>query len=143
MILYLDTSALAKLYVAEDGSTLVRDAMDRAHLAATCEIAYLELRSALARRHRERLLRTKEYRLAVTALESDWPNYFVLAVGMPLVRDAASTAERYGLRAYDALHLAACMALKTQAKEQVTFACWDRKLANAGSLARLDVLHDR
>ena len=52
MIVYLDTSALVKLYVQEVGSTEMRRAVGRPDLVATSLIAYVEVRSAFARKHR-------------------------------------------------------------------------------------------
>ncbi len=48
MILYLDTSALVKLYVSEEGSEIVRGAVESAGRVATSRIAYAEARAALA-----------------------------------------------------------------------------------------------
>ena len=53
MILYLDTSALVKLYVEEPNSEEVRSAVDGAVAVAVSEVSYTEARSALARRERE------------------------------------------------------------------------------------------
>ena len=52
MILYLDTSALVKLYAREVGSAEVKRAVARADLVATSLVAYVEARSAFARKHR-------------------------------------------------------------------------------------------
>ena len=54
MTLYLDTSSLVKLYVAEPGSDAVRKLVSQATVVATAGIAYPETRAALARRRRER-----------------------------------------------------------------------------------------
>ena len=140
MILYLDTSALAKLYVAEEGSQLIQQSLEKALVVATCEIAYVEMRSALARRRREHLLSPTAWRRTVGAFDRDWANFFLVNVGRQLLRHAAATAERYNLRAYDALHLAASLALKAQTKEQIVFACWDNALAGAARAARLEIL---
>jgi len=53
MILYLDTSALVKVYVEEEGSPLVQGLIAGASLVATSRIAYAEARAALARASRE------------------------------------------------------------------------------------------
>ena len=53
MKLYLDTSALVKLYVEEEGSATVREAIARAETVATTVIAYVEACAAFARRRRE------------------------------------------------------------------------------------------
>jgi uncharacterized protein with PIN domain len=52
LILYLDTSALVKLYVDEDGTLRARRGVGDAEVVSTSEIAYVELRAALARRYR-------------------------------------------------------------------------------------------
>jgi len=51
--LYLDTSSLVKLYIAEPGSELVRELVNQAVVVTTSVIAYTETRAALARRRRE------------------------------------------------------------------------------------------
>jgi len=63
--LSLDTSALVKLYVDEEGSPAVHGALQQATVAATSTLAYFEARSALARRRREGGLAATEYRRAV------------------------------------------------------------------------------
>ena len=42
MRLYLDASALVKLYVDEEGSPLVRGAVERAGVVSTSAITYVE-----------------------------------------------------------------------------------------------------
>lgn len=140
MILYLDTSALVKLYVDEEGAPQIRQGVRDAEVAATCEIAYVELRAALARRHRDGSLRPTEYRRAVRDLHADWPRFFLVTVGSTLVRDAGEISERYRLRAYDAVHLASSLAVQTQTKEAVTFACWDQTLMEAAVRAGLQLI---
>lgn len=63
MICYLDTSALVKLYVHEQGSETVRKLVDAASVVATSKVAYPEARAALARGFREGLLAEKDYRV--------------------------------------------------------------------------------
>ena len=53
MILYCDTSALIKLYIAETGSAEVRKLSTAAEAVAACRIACAEAHAALARRVRE------------------------------------------------------------------------------------------
>ena len=56
MRLYLDSSALVKLYVVEDGSSLVRQFVDQAEIVSTSLVTYVEARAALSRRRREGVL---------------------------------------------------------------------------------------
>ena len=88
MILYLDTSALVKLYVDEDGTLQARRGVGDAEVVSTSEIAYVELRAALARRYREGALKPAEHRRALRDLHRDWPQFFLIAVGSALVREA-------------------------------------------------------
>jgi predicted nucleic acid-binding protein len=129
LILYLDSGALLKLYVDEEGASQARRAVGDADVISTFEIAYVELRAALARRYREGALKLAEYRRALRDLHRDWQEFFLIVVGSALVREAGALAERYRLRAYDAVHLASSLAIQAQTEEVVIFACWDRVLA--------------
>jgi predicted nucleic acid-binding protein len=139
VILYLDTSALVKLYVDEIDSNVVREAVNESALAATSELSYVELRAALARRQRERALSTGDYRRVVRDIDDDWPNLFLITITGRLVREAAAIAERYRLRAYEAVHLGSSLLLQEHAQERVVFACWDRTLREAAASAKLGV----
>lgn len=140
MILYLDTSALVKLYVDEDDAMLVRDAVSDAQLVGTSEIAYVELRSALARRYREGAIDGAAYRRVVRDIDADWQQLFLIVVSSQLARNAGGIAETYRLRAYDAIHLASSLVLQTHAEEPVTFACWDKSLQTSAAAAKLHIL---
>ena len=137
MILYLDASAMVKLYVDEDGARQARQGVQDAEVVATSEIAYVEIRAALARRHREGALKPTDYRRSLRDLHADLPRFFLIAVSSQLVRSAGDIAEKHHLRAYDAVHLASGLAVQTQAGESVSFACWDRSLAEAAAKAGL------
>ena len=138
MTLYLDTSSLVKLYVAEPGSDAVRKLVDDATVVATSSIAYTETRAALARRHRERGLRPAAFASAKKTFEADWPKYFTVDVTSALCREAGEFAERYRLRAYDSVHLAAFAEVAREAGVRDTrFSSFDEALNRAArSLGR-------
>lgn len=140
MNLYLDTSALVKLYVDEEGSPAVHGALRQATLAATSPLAYVEARSALARRRREGGLATAEYRRAVRSLDADWVHYQRVRVTDQLIHEAAETAESFRLRAYDAVHLASALTIAARLETPVVFACWDAGLEEAARRAGLRLL---
>lgn len=125
MRLYLDTSALVKIHVEEEGSPLIRDAVVSARLISTSAIAYVEARAAFARRRQTGELPPQDYRRIVKDLDSDWGNYLRIEVTEPLIREAARLAERHRLRAYDAIHLASAADLRSRLVEPVVFATWD------------------
>ena len=138
MTLYLDTSSLVKLYVAEPGSDAVRKLVDAASVVATSSIAYTEARAALARRRRERALLPKAFASANKAFEAEWPRYVVVEVTSELCRRAGELAERYRLRAYDSVHLAAFADVAHEAGVRDTrFSSFDHALNRAArSLGR-------
>jgi predicted nucleic acid-binding protein len=130
--LYLDTSSLVKLYVIEVGSDRVRKLVDAATVVVTSSIAYTETRAALARRRRERALRPGAFVSAKKTFESDWTKYVTIEVTSALCRAAGEFAERYRLRAYDSVHLAAFAEVAREAGVRDTrFSSFDRALNRA------------
>lgn len=137
MTLYLDTSSLVKLYVTEPGSDAVRQLVGAATMVATSSIAYTEARAAFARRRRERLLRLAAFRSAKRTFEADWPRYLTIEVTSALCRQAGEFAERYRLRAYDSLHLAAFAEVAREAGVRDTrFSSFDDALNRAARSLR-------
>jgi len=129
---YLDTSSLVKLYVEEAGSHSVRDLVEASTVVATSSIAYTEARAALARRRRELTLGAAALVSARKALEADWPRYFTVEVTSALCREAGQFAERYRLRAYDSVQLAALAELVRGAGAHDTrFSSFDAALNRA------------
>ena len=134
MTLYLDTSSLIKLYVEEEGSSDVRSLLEPATVVATCAIAYPEARAALARRRREGTVSVATFTAAKRALDADWPEYLSLDVAAPLCRAAADLAEKYRLRGYDSVHLAAFLEVARRAfPSKVRFSSFDDRL-NAAAM---------
>jgi predicted nucleic acid-binding protein len=111
LILYLDTSALVKLYVDEEQSDKVREWVAEAEIVATCKVALPEAMSAFARRHKAKELSLSEFRRLKDALSADWGHYAVVDFDE---MDAAQLAIKHILRGFDAVHLAAALLLKRQ-----------------------------
>lgn len=139
MILYLDTSALIKLYVAEEGTDSVRDAVSGVNVVAASRVSYVEARAALARAWRESRIGKQDLRHAVTGLNEDWERFLVLEVTSDLARRAGDLAEEYALRAYDALQLASALILKGSVGAEVSFLSFDENLSHAAQSAGLTV----
>ena len=116
MTLYLDTSSLVKLYVAESGSDTVRAQVDRASVVVTSMIAYPEARAALARRRRERALSPTAFAAAKRRFEDDWPRFLTVHATEALCRDAGNIARAVQrLRGFDSVHLASFLELARNA----------------------------
>jgi len=130
MILYLDTSALVKLYVEEAGTEEVAAAVGRSERVVTCRIAYAEARAAFARAKRERVLSERDLRAAVRRLDLDFGAYDLVEVTDSLVRRAGELAEKRALRGFDALHLASAL-LAVRDAGRAEFGSYDSRLSTA------------
>jgi predicted nucleic acid-binding protein len=129
--LYLDTSALVKLYVEEEGSGAVREAVTHAETVATTVIAYVEACAAFERRRREGRLSRGNCRRTIQELRSDWDHYLLLEVTNEIIRRAADLVAVHPLGAYDAIHLAAAKELQERLHGPIFFACWDSNLSTS------------
>jgi predicted nucleic acid-binding protein len=131
LILYLDTSAWVKLYVEEVGSDLVRDGVRDSDDIASHLIAYVELRSALARKREQSPELDSRYAHVLEAALDDWKRIHHLPVDEAFVFRAAELAEHELLRGYDAVHLAAADRLRAATAAPVIFASFDHALNEA------------
>ena len=118
LILYLDTSALVKLYAEEAGTETVEQAVDEAEAVTTSAIAYAEARAALARKRRENVFSPEQHREAVEALDEDWEALIKSEVTEDVVREAGDLAEEHALRGFDAIHLASALLVREAFSEQ-------------------------
>jgi len=137
--LYLDASALVKLYVEEWGRAALLAAIEEAEVVGTAMIAYVEARAAFSRRRREGALTRPGYLRCVREFDRDWPRYLRFELSEPLVFAAARMTARHGLRAYDAVHLASALLMRDRLGD-VLFACWDGNLNAAARRAGLALL---
>ena len=139
MIVYLDTSALVKLYAEEEeGGELVGQAVEDSERIATSTIAYAEARAGLARKQREGVFTTEELRAAVSDLDNDWPTYARLNVSDALSRRAGDLAERHALRGYDSVHLASALRFAERLPD-LSFLAFDGRLSEAARDASLNL----
>ncbi len=140
MRLYLDTSALLKLYVEEDDSDFVEGAVQDAETTVTSIMTYVETRAAFSRRRRDGSLTLADYHRVVREFEREWERYFVIPVTDSLIKSAGKLAETHGLRGYDALHLASADFFREKTNEPVIFGCWDSHLETAARRQGLQLL---
>ena len=132
MILYLDTSAFIKLYVQEPGADLVRTTTTSAGAVHSHWIAYAEMRAALARLHRMGRQMAAEYREHKREFEADWQAISAVMPDERALRRAGELADRFGLRGYDSMHLAAAESLLVgRGKDYLHFLSFDRALNEA------------
>ncbi len=134
-MLYLDSSALAKLYVAEPGTEDARALVEayRARLFASA-VTWAEVQSALARCWRERRISHAQYQLQQRGFAADWSMLHAVNLSLPVLAPAEHLIELYALRAYDAIQLCSALWLG-----RPVFTCFDERLRRAAAAEGLPV----
>lgn len=136
--LYLDTSALVKLYVEEEGRETVFEAVEGAERVAISTVAYAEARAAFAQKERLGDLQERGRRQAVSDLDGDWSGFDRIPVSNLVAYRAGEMAEWYALRGFDAIHLASAARLGERFSD-VYFLAFDARLMEAAREAAVRV----
>jgi predicted nucleic acid-binding protein len=141
VILYLDSSAVVKLFVDEAEAQRVRDAVAASQVGVTHAIAYVETSAAFARVARERQDESLLPRLR-EQLDRQWDGWEIVEVTETLIRRAADLAGIHGLRGYDSVHLAAAEATQQwfAPAAEFRFAVFDSALKEAAQVHGLALL---
>jgi len=135
--LYLDASSAVKRYLIESGSLEARAEIAAAVQVATSVISRVEVTATLTRAARGGRITALEAQLARDAFQVDW----LLLTGIPASPLILSRAEQvawdFGLRGYDAVHLASALHWQEVLGEPVTVATFDRELWNVSATTGL------
>lgn len=137
MILYLDTSALVKLYIDEPNREKVMRSVKDAKIVSSHQISFVEIHAAFARLQRENKLTDDELQRCKNSFTRDWINYLQIGISNQLLQQAADYAEAFSLRAYDSVHLAGANYLQKNTDSNVVFACFDNRLNQAAKIIGL------
>jgi predicted nucleic acid-binding protein len=109
---FFDSSALAKRYVTETGTAWVQSLADTAagNGVYVARITLVELISAISRRKRNGDLTPVGAAAALADVRADFTSdYKVIEITAALIVGAEALAEKYALRGYDAVQLAAAL----------------------------------
>ncbi len=139
MILYLDSSAIVKCYVQEQGSQETLGLIQASEVAATVVISRAEVVAAIAKAVRLGYITHDGAGAAISAFATDWTRFVRVQITENLVNRAASLAWHRQLRGYDAVHLAASLTLRDALHTGLTVATYDRELWVAAREEGLDV----
>ncbi|MDI6715970.1 MAG: type II toxin-antitoxin system VapC family toxin [Actinomycetota bacterium] len=132
MKLLVDSSALVKRYVLEDGSENVNHLLSHASQLGICIILVPEIVSALNRRLREGILTSNNYRRIKMQLLNDVNDATVLHITSAVIAHSVKLLERNKLRTLDALHIACALEWKAD-----VFVTADRRQLTAAANAGL------
>jgi predicted nucleic acid-binding protein len=140
-MIYFDTSALAKNYVVEDGSSHVAKLILENPENATSKLTYAEILSALARRTKSGDLSHQKMKAVIDKFEDDWKSLLIVDFHDDLLPIIKRAIEKHQLKAADSIHLASAIWLKTSLKEGVTFVSSDLNLLKAARAERLSPMN--
>lgn len=140
-VFFVDTSALAKRYLAEVGSSWVQSWIVPAagNTIVVSEIVIAEMRSLLARRVREGFSRQTADAARVAFSLHVRREYQVVAVNRRGLLLAGRLAERHALRTLDAIHLAAAFQARSSVNVPITFVSADKNQRGAALAERFFV----
>jgi uncharacterized protein len=98
-----------KLLIVEPGSATAAAAWNAADDIVAVRLLYPEARAALAAAHRTGRVPSRTFAGRKKALEETWAQVDAVELTAALAQTAGDLAERHGLRAYDAVHLASAV----------------------------------
>lgn len=143
MAYFLDSSALVKYYMTEPGSTWIRQRVDVGEPILLAEITVAEVAAALGILQRKGRITARHRRDFWERFERDCvERYDLIPVVYGVIHSAALLCTRHPLKAYDAVQLAAGLALRgTLAKQDIplVFVSGDDTLINAAKAEGLTV----
>lgn len=117
-VYFFDSSGLVKRYVAEAGTNWVQAIADPSaqNVLFIAQITGVEVIAAVTRRVRTRQITPTDASTAIGNFRHDYSNQFsLLEITDQIVRRAMDLTEAHGLRAYDAVQLAAAAEVNSQA----------------------------
>lgn len=112
MITYVDTSTLLKRLLVEDGSDQADAIWNAADVLTSAVTVIVEARAALAAAQRGGRLTAAELGQVKAELVDLVEEVTFIEITDDLVEEAADLAEAEALRGYDAIHLAAALAIE-------------------------------
>jgi uncharacterized protein len=133
---YLDTSALAKHYLTEVGSTWIKALIDATagNVIVVCDLTAVELVSMLARRQREGSLTPANVLILQSRLLADFEReYISVPLDSETLNQARELLIRYPMRSLDAIQLAGAVEAVNALAEPITFISADKNLLMAAA----------
>jgi uncharacterized protein len=131
VIAFLDTSAVVKRYVAEEGTDDVLALWDRAEHVVVSRLAYAEAVAAFRRKQRDEPSTATAINRALSRFQREWETLVVVELSERLRPVMDRLLRVHALRGADAVHLSSALLLDAEVGESLTFGCWDKELLAA------------
>jgi uncharacterized protein len=136
VIAYFDTSAIVPLVIDEATTETCNRLWNESTRVVSVRLIYPEARAALARAGRMGRLTRSHLNAAVLELDSLIEDIDVIELSPDIARSAGELAQQHGLRGYDAVRLAAALAV---ADDDLVLVTGDVDLAAAAQAAGIAV----
>jgi hypothetical protein len=136
VIAYFDTSAILPLIIDEPSSSICVRLWNDADRSVSVRLLYPEARAALAKARRMDRITSAQLTAAIDELEAIITEIDHIEVTAELAHTAGELAQRFELRGYDAVHLAAASAA---AHTELVLATGDTDLAEASRSVGISV----
>lgn len=140
-MIYLDSSALVKRYLREDGTDFIQSLLRETEVFATSKLTYPEIISAFMKKRRVGEMNRKTLEAVIDKFENDWEKIFVIEFHNELLPGVKKLIEKYPLRGADALHLASALWLDRTLRMGLTFVASDVGLLMAARSEALKILN--
>jgi predicted nucleic acid-binding protein len=125
-MLYLDSSALVKLYSKEAGSAALQSRLKVGDKLFTSALTYAEVFATLARHQRERRIQQRIFDQLSDAFVNDWTYLLnVLEVDTRILTGLRELVTRFPLKASDAIQLSSALWLRDTCRANPGFASGD------------------
>lgn len=127
ILAYLDTNALVKLYLPEEGGERVVALLDAVDGVVTSTLTYPESRATFARALERGLITAEQYQEALQNFEEDWAMALTVQMTEAVYRRAGDLMMPHPkLRTLDAIQLSS--ALEAQKTYEIRFLTFDQTL---------------
>ena len=147
-IYYLDTSAVVKRYVIEQGQAWIINLCDPScgHVIYISQVALVEVVAAICKKAREQRITITDRNNFISIFQQDCQNsYGIMPVTTAIYTSAAKLCLSHKLRAYDAVQLACALSLRDDTQKNNAplpiFTCADNDLLNFASIEGLSTVN--
>jgi predicted nucleic acid-binding protein len=133
-VYFLESSALAKLFVMEEGSQAIIDLIEPLAQAQKLlsSLGFIEVHSAIRRRERAGELAPAHADQAIAIMSSEIPLMMEQTINSSVIETSRLMIDRHSLRALDAVQLASChVARSTIGFTNIVFVASDKALLAA------------
>ena len=137
MIIFLETSAWIKYFIAEEGTFEIQKFISEKsnserNTFTTSAITYAEMCATLKRAFNGNRISKNEYKQILTGFEEQWDNVDIPLVNRALIEKSGNLASKYSLKGSDAFQLASALVIDAD-----VFVNSDKELRNAATHSKL------